>query len=186
MKKVAGLFALLLIVGSNPVFSQKAVKTSSIEAKLFGLVDYAREFPVSNKTVINVFGGLSSGLSWSRFDGIYFVFSPVVGVEPRIYYNMAKRLSKNKKIDFNSANYVALNCTFLFGAFSNRSDHFSSATVLVTPEWGFRRYLGKRFTFDLALGPMIYKPRFESLNVTVSALITFSYQFKTKVAGSVN
>ena len=185
MKKVAVLSMLLLIFVSNAAFSQKVVKTSSIDVKLFGLVDYAREFPVSNKTVINVFGGMNSGFSWNSFDGISFAFFPVVGVEPRIYYNMAKRLSKNKKIDFNSANYVALNCTFLFGVFSNNSNMVESAFT-VTPEWGFRRYLGKQFTFDLALGPMLYKARADYIKASISALVTFSYQFKIKNTGSVH
>jgi len=88
--------------------------------------------------------------------------------------------------DFNSANYVALNCTFLFGVFSNNANNMLESTFTVTPEWGFRRYPGKRFTFDLALGPMLYKARADYIQASVSALVTFSYQFKLKNTGSVH
>jgi len=185
MKKLTGVLVLMLIFGSNSVFSQKLVKTSSIQAGFFDL-GYAREFPVSNKTVINVFGGMYGGFFYNSFEGAQFDLVPVVSVEPRLYYNMAKRLSKNKKIDFNSVNYVALNCAYVFGMLSTNPYFLTESTFSVSPEWGFRRYLGKRFTFDLAIGPGFNKSLFEPLNVSVNVYITFSYHLKTRVSEPTN
>ena len=71
----------------------------------------------------------------------------------RYYYNLEKRLQKEKNIGNNSANYIALSGAVqigkpIIGDLEYNEGYFG----VIGPVWGLQRYYGSGFKLDLNLG----------------------------------
>lgn len=72
------------------------------------------------------------------------------GFEPRWYYGYTKRMQRGQIVTNNSSDFVAANLS-LEQMFQLKSDQ--KATLLsITPQWGFRRAIGKKLIFETTLG----------------------------------
>jgi len=48
----------------------------------------------------------------SFYDRTGFVLAPVITLEPRWYYNLNKRVKKDRRIDGNSGNFISLKTSY--------------------------------------------------------------------------
>ena len=80
--------------------------------------------------------------------------SPVLTLEPRWYYNLDNRLSKGKRIDGNSGDFVSLKTSWHPDWFQNSADdNMNNLTdIAVVPTWGMRRHIGKHVTYEMGIG----------------------------------
>jgi len=122
---------------------------------------------VANEVRLGVRTTLSSGL---RLDGaivgggnndgrLYtsYYFSPVLSSGIRYYYNLERRLRKEKSIRYNSANYLTIRANYFLPPFI---EHIDARAAIITPEqgisvqamWGFQRTYRRNFYLNLALG----------------------------------
>jgi len=88
------------------------------------------------------YGKSNSGSSW--------VFAPIFNIEPRYYYNLEKRIRKDKNTVNNSANYLALNLRYIPELNLKSADIDPSISCI--PTFGMRRNIGAGFNYELALG----------------------------------
>ncbi len=101
-------------------------------------------------------GELGFGFAWSgggySDNSAEWAILPSLVVEPRWYYNLQRRVNKNKRIDGNSGNYLSL-CTGVHPGFDIGSKDVEFYPSLYTiPMYGLRRNIGKRFNFETAFG----------------------------------
>ncbi len=86
-----------------------------------------------------------------------YAFIPALNGQYRYYYNFERRLSKNKRVNGNSANYVAVSGTFfleevIIGNLDSGDGYFGFAG----PVYGFQRTYPKGFNFNLEFGVGYY------------------------------
>jgi len=77
-----------------------------------------------------------------------------LSIEPRWYYNLDKRIKKDKTIGRNSGNFLSL---YVLGnldgvSFTNNDELRSIDQIKITPKWGIRRSLGKYLNYEAGIG----------------------------------
>lgn len=74
--------------------------------------------------------------------------------EPRWYYNLEKRVQKDKDISKNSGNFFALMLTSHFDDTSWKDDDRLRVydQIRIIPKWGIRRHIGEHFNYELGFG----------------------------------
>lgn len=84
----------------------------------------------------------------------YPLFLPVLSLEPRWYYNSAKRQGNSKNTFHNSGNYVALSTRYYpeFLAYSPREFDQVDGGFFIVPSWGIRRNINYRWNVEIGLG----------------------------------
>ncbi len=189
MKKITAFFILLI---SNVVLSQK--QTASVEKSIFtaqtGLLGVwvTNEARISNQIALQTEFGLDVAVfDGERYSKTGFLLTPVLNIEPRWYYNLNRRVSKNKNIHNNSGNYVALSLNYHPDWFviSNTSNINVYQSLAIIPKYGLKRSIGKsnfNYGFSAGIGfQNIYKEKYGYKNVTDTFLdlsLRIGYTFK--------
>ncbi|ACU03194.1 hypothetical protein [Pedobacter heparinus] len=155
MKKKLLLVALL---GLSKLTNAQEAK---VEKSVFGVqTGYLglwvnNESRLADKFVIRTEVGFDAGF-WANsfYDQTGFLMAPVLIVEPKYYYNMAKRLEKGRNISDNAANYLSIKTSYHPDWFvvSNYDNINVISDISIIPSWGIRRNLGKNFNYELGLG----------------------------------
>lgn len=157
MKK--NLIAILFLLFTKSAFSQDeetSLKKDIISAGigLFTVViNYERH--LGGLFTLKSELGLGFGFGQDPFsNGTYYVFTPMVIVEPRYYYNFDRRVERGKKTSYNASNYFALTAGYFFKPFviSNGLYGEYQGGASLIPKWGIKRTIGRRLNFEFALG----------------------------------
>jgi len=84
----------------------------------------------------------------------YPVFSPVISLEPRLYYNSSKRQGNSKNTFHNSGNYATIAVRYYpkILALSPTPINDLEGGIFIVPTWGIRRNISYRLNFELGLG----------------------------------
>jgi hypothetical protein len=77
---------------------------------------------------------------------------PVMVIEPRYYYNLKRRMGKDKRTDGNSGNFLSLYTGVEPGIGISSKDVDLFPSVIILPMYGLRRNIGKHFNFETAFG----------------------------------
>lgn len=90
----------------------------------------------------------------SFYDKTGYAATPVLTASPRWYYNLKRRARKSKRINGNSANFIALKTSFRPGWFviSNYDNVSYASTISIVPTWGIRRNIGSHFNYEAGIG----------------------------------
>jgi len=151
------LFALVYALVANAQQASVEKSMSGVQLGFMSAWGY-HEIRLSNKIALRAEAGLGANFWYqsSSFFGTYsgYVIYPVFAAEPRYYYNLNKRRQKQKRIDNNSANFIALNIGldpgWIIAASEKNLSNASSISFI--PTWGIRRNLGKHFDYELGVG----------------------------------
>lgn len=159
MKKISYTI-LVSILFSFVCFSQE--KEHSVEKSIYGFQTgllgawVYNETKLNNQFTLKSEIGVDGGYSYSDLNTpkSQYIIIPSISLEPRWYYNFAKRHQKGKSIKNNAANFLSLKTTYNPNWFSisNLPNTDISNLFRVIPSWGLRRDLGANFNFDLRLG----------------------------------
>ena len=155
MKKT--ILTLALISLTLTVKSQNA----SVEKTVFGIqtgflgIWVHNETKLTNQIALRSEIGFDSGIWGGDFyDKMGFLMTPVITAEPRWYYNLNKRVSKSKRIDGNSGNFISLKTSYHPDWFviSNYDNINIISDISIVPTWGIRRNIGKHFNYETGIG----------------------------------
>ena len=147
------LISLTFTVKSQNVSVEKSA--FGIQAGLFGIW-VNNETKLTNQIVLRSEIGFDSGIWGGDFyDKIGFLMTPVITAEPRWYYNLNKRVSKSKRIDGNSGNFISIKTSFHPDWFvissKNNIDVYNQLSII--PKWGLRRNIANsNFNFEAGIG----------------------------------
>ena len=157
MRKI--IFILITIIG---VSSYSQTKKVSVEKSIYGVqtglfgVWINNESKLFDKISLKSEIGLDFGVSGKTFfdEKLIFFATPSITVEPRFYYNLSKRLDKNKNISNNSGNYISIKSTYNPDWFvvSNKDNITVYNQLRIVPSWGIKRTYGKHFTLETGAG----------------------------------
>jgi len=127
----------------------------SLQTDLNGLF-YVHERGLNEELTLRIEAGIKQAFRTRTIIPVINVYSlrPVVTIEPRYYYNLAKRAAKEKNTDNNSGNFVGFAASyepdFVFNSDDNSVRGRSVLTLM--PHWGIRRQLGRHFDFEFTAG----------------------------------
>lgn len=89
----------------------------------------------------------------AMYDGVKFGIYPNLKAQYRNYYNLEKRLSKNKNVANNSGNYIAFHSAIRGGnPLIGDLEKAGKYSVEGGPVWGLQRVYGSGFKLNLNLG----------------------------------
>ena len=136
-------------------------QTASVEKSTYGIqtgflgIWAHQESKLTNLIALRTEIGFDSGI-WggSFYDGTGFLMTPVITLEPRLYYNLNKRVKKSRRIDGNSGNFISLKTSYHPDWFviSNTENVSVISSISIIPTWGIRRNIGKHFTYETGIG----------------------------------
>jgi len=157
MQKV--IFISMIVLCSSFGFSQEVQDDASVEKSVFGiqtgplgLFSIHNELKLSNQVALRSEIGLGDigVFTDDDFDLSFFTtFSATL--EPRWYYNLTKRVSKGKRIDGNSGNYLSLRASY-YSYDLSELDEYNLNNPFVALNWGIRRNIGDHFIYEATLG----------------------------------
>lgn len=123
-------------------------QTASVEKSTYGIqtgflgIWAHNESKLTNSIALRTEIGFDSGIWGGDFyDGTGFLMTPVITLEPRLYYNLNKRVKKSRRIDGNSGNFISLKTSYHPDWFviSNTDNVSVISDISIVPTWGIRR-----------------------------------------------
>lgn len=163
IKKSFLTFITIALLSSNAIVKAQNQEhiTPSVEKSVFGAQAGLLGIWVNNEAKLTNAIALRSEIG---FDGGFwggsfypkngYVFTPIIAVEPRFYYNLGSRTRKNKSIKNNSANFISLKTSFHPDWFtiSNYEKVSIVSDLSIIPTWGIRRHIGNHFNYETGIG----------------------------------
>ena len=114
------------------------------------------EFKLTDKIALRAEAGLAAGYwAGAQYEGLGFLLTPAVRVEPRWYYNLESRVKKDRNIKSNSGNFLALQTSYYpdwFVIAQDGDDIIVRDQISLVPTWGIRRALGNHFDYEACFG----------------------------------
>lgn len=148
----------LSFILAAPLSAQSTVE-SSITGLQFNLNNVAvfHERALSNQATLRFQANFGLHLEGRTIgDNVDFdlFLQPTLRVEPRYYYNLAKREAKGKRTSNNGGNFISLKTEYQlpFTLASTDADRRLRGRLSFIPRWGIRRDLGSGWDFELGLG----------------------------------
>lgn len=158
---------LLKLAALAVLFSVSSYAQGTVEKSLFNVQTGLTPLAINHEAKLGDRFALRSELSfalrayWTLYDSGY-AFTPVINLEPRWYYNIAKRERKDKRTDNNSANFIGLASRYSSNwvVLGGLPDYFTIPnSVSFVPKWGIRRGIGQsnfNYEFSTGLGYFFY------------------------------
>lgn len=154
MKKRTFIYIVLAICMAQSIQGQDRLEEKlNVRLGLIGgWVSYDK--PLGGPFLLNTELGYVGGII-----GGNFLFTSILEIEPRYYYNIDKRIQKGKSVKNNSANYIAVHLSYLPDFLT--STKYKSTSIErsfnVIPTYGLRRNIsgGLNFDFEIGLGYQI-------------------------------
>ena len=150
---------LLLLCLTAPFFLNAQIKTVeksvwNVQASYSGLY-LNNETALNDKLALRLELGLTpTYISSTSVNSAGVLFSPLINVEPRFYYNIKKRSDNGKRTAGNSADFFTISTLynsdiFLISTISGAKRTFNDLYII--PKWGMRRVYNN-FNFEAGLG----------------------------------
>lgn len=155
---------LLSLIFSTFTLAQDEASTPAVARSLnslqfnLGGLFYVHERALNDELALHFEAGLHGTGYSSRNDenasNDYFALRPILIIEPRAYYNLAKRARKGKTTSNNSGNFIGVAFDYQpdVQLLSTNPSFAPKTTFSFTPRWGIRRQLGQHFDFEFTLG----------------------------------
>lgn len=170
MKKLLSAAALLSSLFTYNAIAQETETRASVEKSIIGVqagpfgvwINY--EFKLANQLSLRTEAGITTEYWYSgdRYNGKPGInrgwsYNPIVTAEPRWYYNLNRRVKKDRDIKGNSGNFVSLPVSFHSDLFFINTNEKNGASldmniISIVPTWGIRRTIGKHFDYEAAIG----------------------------------
>ncbi|GGE99963.1 hypothetical protein SAMN05443634_102209 [Chishuiella changwenlii] len=157
MKKILPFIAILIMLSSYTNAQESHIEKSyySIQTGFLG-VWVNNESKIGDKFALRSEIGFDSGI-WggSYYDKTGFIMTPVITVEPRLYYNLDKRKQQNKNIKRNAGNFLSVKTSYHPDWFtiSNTNNLNVISDISIIPTWGIKRNIGfSNFNYEIGIG----------------------------------
>lgn len=160
MKNLIVLSLVLMWFFSNAQEVQKVSVEKNLNSIQAGLISlsFQNEFRIDRKITLRSEIGLAPGSSIIEYSNgdkeKSFLIVPFINVEPRWYHSLDRRSRLKKSTKNNSSNYVSLFTSFISSntALVNTKNFETAPYIIIIPEYGIRRSLGKHFFSEYSAG----------------------------------
>ena len=155
MKKIALATILCALFLTTQAQDQQVEKSIyGAQTGFLGIWGY-NETRLSDEIALRVELGLDAGLLQSTGgNGADILWTPVITLEPRWYFNFNKRQEKGYRTDSNIGNFLSLKTSFNPDWFiiNNTRNAFVPNQISIIPTWGIRRKVGGLFEYEAGIG----------------------------------
>lgn len=154
MKKVLTslcLFGYLMGFAQEKTDVEKSI--TSVQAGLLGAW-LNNETKIAEHTTLRGELALNFGFSKQSSQDLLWAFTPSLRLEPKYYYNIDRRLDKDKSIANNSGNFFSLPITYTPNWFvlSNVKNRKVVPSLSIIPSYGLRRNIDEHFNYEFSFG----------------------------------
>jgi len=160
MKK--SLLSLLLILSFTTFYAQEKITVNTEKVWRVNFLNPAIELELPTGEYSTFSSAIGIGYNGGYPDltyggnGFIYIISPFVDIQQKWFYNLNKRISKNKTIDNNSGNFVALRFITRGNSIAENVSRTSDFDFAVGPTWGIQRKYGENFHLLVDIGPQYY------------------------------
>ncbi|MDZ7773173.1 MAG: hypothetical protein U5K31_10625 [Balneolaceae bacterium] len=156
MRNILSILIFLIAFPAGAHAQQANVEKTlyGVQAGFLGIWGH-NEYRLSNAIALRSEVGLDTELfGGSIYDRTGYVFTPVLSLEPRWYYNLTNRLRKSRTIANNSGNFLSVKTSYHPSWFviSNYDNIRIVSDISIIPTWSIRRSIGRHFNFEAGLG----------------------------------
>lgn len=156
---LAFVFLSSISAKANDAFTSSESK-ASVEKTIFGFQTGFFGIWANNETRLANQFALRSEIGFNMayvgggfFGGNGLVLIPTISVEPRWYYNLNKRVEKQRPIYKNSANFVSIQTTYIPDWFVvSKLEVGVPHQITIIPTWGIKRTALKHLTYEIGGG----------------------------------
>ncbi|MEK9619862.1 MAG: hypothetical protein VW078_07185 [Flavobacteriales bacterium] len=176
MKKFTLLIIFYLVYFIS--FSQKSSEKVSVEKSILSIQTgyfgtwINHELKLHKKIALRTEVGTEYRLKFAikqSFDSLKNQVS--IFLEPKYYFNLVKRESKNKNIKNNAGNYISLRTNFnILNNLENGDVYFHN----LTPTFGIRRNITSHFNLELSFG---YGISYSNSLILIEAMPSFRFGY---------
>ena len=158
----SNLLILAFGILSTLAYSQQNIHTGTEKVWRINLLNPAvdLEMPTGHSSTFSTGLGVGYGGGYPdlTFGGTGFVYiiSPFIDLQEKWFYNLNKRLSKNKTVDNNSGNFVSIRLITRGKSLAENVNRTSDYDFAIGPTWGIQRKYGKNFHLLFDIGPQYY------------------------------
>ncbi|HUH17786.1 hypothetical protein [Albibacterium sp.] len=154
IKRILPVCFLLMVSfaqAQSPILKKNV---TGVQIGLFELDAY-HEIRIANKaslrTDVLLFPAIWGGELYDNQSG--FALYPAFTLTPKYYYNINRRVKKDKNIKNNAANYLGLQIRYMPGwVFSNHKNMNLPDQINFIPTYGFRRNFLNNFNYEFKTG----------------------------------
>ncbi|MFD1062893.1 hypothetical protein ACFQ1Q_06510 [Winogradskyella litorisediminis] len=151
---------IVFVLSLNFIFFQSFSQSISVEKSVFAVqtgflgIWVHNESRLSDDFALRTELGLDAGILSDGPNDFGFAFVAAITLEPRWYYNLKRRVSKNKRIDKNTGNFASIKTTYHPDWFVIHDDNNINfvGDLSIIPTYGIRRHIGKHFNYEAGFG----------------------------------
>jgi hypothetical protein len=173
--------ALFFILAVSAATAQHTQTNTSVTLNTFGAgINYESAWGQRGSIIARA--GLIVPVMGNNWVGDFnYSLNPEVGVEARLYYSLDNRAKKGKNTGLNSADYLSMDCRYIFGPIASDihdfwGNHYDENLrgLLISPNWGMRRVYGGHWVFEFSPGLNFFV---EPALVTITPRANFKFGF---------
>ena len=185
MKKVTLIILIVVLYVSQGYTQENPKNTSSVFRVNFINPGIEYELPVFNQSTVLFSVGVGYGESYPNLttnaSGWLYSICPFVDVQYRNYYNLEKRLNKQKNISYNSGNFWGIRMLTRGKEFDSNFTRTSNIDFALNPVWGLQRSYGKiNFLFDVGIAYYFDDKGNDGVSPTLEFGLGYNFDIKTK------
>ncbi|MDT0644974.1 hypothetical protein RM553_19230 [Zunongwangia sp. F363] len=118
------------------------------------------EIPTGNYSTFSTelgigYGGGYPDLTYAN-NGIIYIIAPFLDLQQKWYYNLNKRIGKNKTVENNSGNFISVRFITRGNSIAENVIRTSNFDFAFQPTWGIQRKYGEKFHLLFDVGPQYY------------------------------
>ena len=101
------------------------------------------------------YGGSYPDLTWGG-SGFVYIIAPFLDLQQKWFYNINKRIRKERTVDNNSGNFFSLRLVSRGNSIADNVYRTSDFDFAFGPTWGIQRKYGESFHLLFDVGPQYY------------------------------
>ena len=156
MKKFFFIFICFFLIQTSKAQDSVSVEKSLIGSSVspFGSLSFDYEVKLSKEwTLLSNISAYYDYDKGSNLNSKGYSIRPILGLEPRWYYNLDRRNRLSKNIKFNAGNYWSLDIDYHLKSIlaTNQSNYTIENSIYFLHSYGMRRIISKNLYFDGSL-----------------------------------
>ena len=118
------------------------------------------ELPTGNYSTFSTGLGIGYGGGYPdltyKDNGIIYIIAPFLDLQQKWFYNLNKRIGKNKTVQNNSGNFISARFITRGPSIAENVTRTSNFDFAFGPTWGIQRKYGEKFHLLFDVGPQYY------------------------------
>ena len=160
MKKLSVLALLALFTITTYAQEQKTNTTEKVWRINFLNPGAELELPTGDYSTFSTglgigYGGEYPDLAYGG-SGFVYIIAPFLDLQQKWFYNINKRIRKNRTVENNSGNFISARLITRGNSIAENVYRTSDFDFAFGPTWGFQRKYGENFHLLFDIGPQYY------------------------------